>query len=88
LRSWSDAKDTRTMTRDLSHIPTLIASGTPMTIESRLEPGRHARVKNGPLLGMEGVVISRRGGDRLLVAVSFLQQGVLIEINDYQLEPL
>jgi hypothetical protein len=33
-------------------------------------------------------VVTRRGAERLLVAVQFLQQGVSIEINDYQLEPL
>ena len=80
------AADTKVMTSDLTGIRTLIAAGVAMTLESRLEPGRRVRVKNGSLMGMEGVVVSRRGRDRLLVAVEFLQQGVSVEISDFQVE--
>jgi transcriptional antiterminator RfaH len=76
------------LTRDLKSIRTLIESGVPLTIEGRLMPGRRVRVKSGLLMGLEGIVLSRRGEDRLLIAVHFLQQGVSIEINDFQVEPL
>jgi hypothetical protein len=46
------------------------------------------RIRTGPLAGMEGVVVKRRGGDRLLVVVKFLQQGASIQIEDFQVEPL
>jgi transcription antitermination factor NusG len=82
------ARDSQLMTRDLANIRSLIEAGVPMTLESRLEPGRRVRVKHGALMGMEGKIVSRRGGDRLLVAVEFLQQGVSIEISDFQVEPL
>ena len=82
------AVDNAVMTRDLANIRTMIEAGVPMTLESRLEPGRRVRIKKGALMGMEGTVVTRRGAERLLVAVQFLQQGVSIEINDYQLEPL
>ncbi len=75
-------------TRDLRNIRQLISSGEAVTIESRLEPGRRVRVKSGSLLGMEGTIVARRGMDRLLVSVEFLQQGVSIEIGDFQVEPL
>jgi transcriptional antiterminator RfaH len=76
------------MTRDLQQVRALIESGVPLTIEGRLQAGQRVRVKSGALLGLEGTVLSRRGEDRLLVAVQFLQQGVSIQINDYQLEPI
>lgn len=82
------AGDQLRMTSDLLNIRALIAAGAPLTVESRLEAGRRVRVKNGALAGMEGVIVTRRGSDRLLVAMEFLQQGVSIEINDYQVEPL
>jgi hypothetical protein len=37
-------------------------------------------------MGLEGVVIKRHGQDRLLVAVSFLQQGASIKIEDFEVE--
>lgn len=81
------ATETAIMTRDLTNIRSMIAAGIPMTVEARLEAGRRVRIKKGALMGMEGTIVTRRGGERLLVAVEFLQQGVSIEINDYQLEP-
>jgi transcriptional antiterminator RfaH len=78
----------QSITRDLRYVRSLIESGAPLTVEARLQPGQRVRVKHGALLDIEGVIVSRRGGERLLVAVEFLQQGVSIEIDDFQLEPI
>ena len=56
--------------------------------EARLEPGRRVRVRSGSMLGLEGTVVKRRGGDWLVVAVEFLQQGVSVLLEDFQVEPL
>lgn len=82
------AHDTAAMTVDLQNIRAMIETGVPLTVESRLEPGRRVRVKSGALQGLEGTIVCRRGCERLLVAVQFLQQGVSIEISDFQVEPL
>ena len=44
------------------------------------------RIRSGPLTGLEGLVIRRRGQDRLLVAVEFLQQGASVQIDDFEVE--
>jgi len=75
------------MTRDLQSVQALIESGVPLTTEGRLQPGDRVRVKSGLLMGLEGVIVSRRGEDRLLIAVNFLQQGVSVQISDFQVEP-
>ncbi|MFO0817914.1 MAG: hypothetical protein U1A77_08235 [Pirellulales bacterium] len=72
---------------DLVNLAALIAADVPLTVEKRLEPGRRVRVKSGPLMGLEGVIIQRRGTNRLLVAVTYLQQGVSVETNDFMVEP-
>jgi len=76
------------ITRDLRNVRSLIDSGAPLTVEARLQPGQRVRIKHGALLNVEGVIVSRRGGDRLVVNVDFLQQGVSILIDDFQLEPV
>jgi transcriptional antiterminator RfaH len=86
-QSWS-ASEADELTRDLRHVRTLIESGMPLTTEARLKPGQRVRIKNGLLMGLEGIVLSRRGEDRLLVAVHFLQQGVSVQISDFQVEPI
>ncbi len=83
-----DVEDTETLVYDLRQIQQLIASGAPLTVESRLEPGDRVRVKHGPFAGVEGTVLQRRGKTRLLVAVNFLQQGASVEVDDFYLEPI
>ena len=73
---------------DLTPVFQLITSNSPLTIERRLMPGRQVRVIAGPMIGMEGTVIQRRGGFRLLIAVNFMQQGASVAVDDYMVEPL
>jgi transcription antitermination factor NusG len=72
--------------RDLRQVHEVIESGAPLTVESRLEPGQQVRVKHGAFSGMEGKILQRRGGVRLLIAVNYLQQGISIEIDDMMVE--
>jgi transcriptional antiterminator RfaH len=74
--------------QDLLQISQLIASDAPLTVEKRLQPGQRVRVRNGPLVGMEGTLVTRRGRSKLLVLINFLGQGASVEINDFQLEPV
>ena len=81
-------EDETQLVLDLSNIHALIEKDAPLSMERRLEPGRRVRIKAGSLAGLEGVVVTRRRKCRLLVAVTYLQQGVSSEIDDCALEPL
>jgi transcription antitermination factor NusG len=72
----------------LSQLRRLIASGAPLTVETRLAPGDYVRVRHGPFAGLEGTVLRRRGQTRLMVSINFLQQGASVEIDDVCLEPV
>ena len=50
--------------------------------------GRRCRVTRGPFIGIEGVVASRLGVDRLVLQVSMLGQGAALEIDIDLLEPI
>ena len=76
------------LVRELQYFRQLIAADAPLTVESRLMPGRRVRVRQGPFAGIEGTVLVRRGKSRLLVSINFLQQGASVEIDDFQLEPV
>jgi transcription antitermination factor NusG len=80
--------DPEQLSHDLRQLRFLIDSGAPLTVESRLAPGRRVRVRRGTLMGLEGTVLKRRHTTRLLVAVNFLQQGASVEIEDCFLEPI
>lgn len=80
--------DQERLRRELVNVYSLIGSNAPLALESRLMPGDPVRIKTGSLRGLEGVVVKRHGKIRLLVAVTYLQQGVSVEIDDCALERL
>jgi transcriptional antiterminator RfaH len=83
-----DVHDGERMSHDLSQLQRLIASGAPLTLESRLAPGRRVRIRDGSLAGLEGTILKRQGAVRLLVAVNFLQQGASVAVEDCRVEPI
>jgi transcriptional antiterminator RfaH len=83
---WLPVDDDRLLLDDLRRIRQLVASDRPLTPEARLTEGHAVRVRSGPLAGLEGTVIRRKGDMRLVVAVRFLNQGASIELEDLDLE--
>lgn len=83
-----EVQDPQQLVADLQLIQLAIADGTPLTTESRIEPGQRIRVCRGPFQGYEGEVIRREGKTRLLLSIQFLEQGVSMEVDEAVLEPL
>ncbi|MBX9792128.1 MAG: antitermination protein NusG [Pirellulales bacterium] len=79
-------KNAAELVEDLKQIERLIASRAPLTVEKRLLPGQHVRIRAGALAGLEGTILFRRRESRLLVVVRFLQQGVSVDLDDFMLE--
>lgn len=71
---------------DLRQLQTVITAGVDLTPEGRLEVGTLVKVRSGPMEGVIGTIVERRGRKRLLVAVNFLQQGASVELNDVDVE--
>ncbi|MFO1020279.1 MAG: transcription termination/antitermination NusG family protein [Planctomycetales bacterium] len=80
------AGDGAKLTADLRQVKRLIDSGATITFEPVLEPGTPVRVTTGPFQGFEGRVLKRHSGDRLLVIVNYLQQGISVALEDSQVE--
>jgi transcription antitermination factor NusG len=86
ISRWLPVTDAAGLVADLRNIKRLVDADRPLTPEARLEAGQDVRVRSGPLAGVEGTIVRRRGGQRLLVAVRLLNQGVSIELEDVDLE--
>jgi transcription antitermination factor NusG len=46
-----------------------------------LKVGRCVRVKSGPFVGMEGRILRRKGGRRLVVSLDFIQSAIAVELD-------
>ena len=75
------------LTLELQRICRLIEVGEPLSPEARLMKGDPVRVRSGIFSGFEGMVIRRENATRLLVSVSFMNQGASVLLDDCQLEP-
>ena len=83
-----EVEDQQQLRTDLAQLHRLIVADSPLTAERRLDTGRKVRIKAGALAGVEGTVICRRGAERLLIAVNYLNQGVSVQIDDFLVEPI
>jgi transcription antitermination factor NusG len=50
--------------------------------------GEHIRLQNGPLRGIDGIILAHEGEDRLVVSVTLLQRSVAVQIERDWLAPL
>ncbi len=74
------------LARELSDLCRLIMSGAPLTPEEQLKPGDPARIISGSLMGLEGRVIKNCDGMRLIVGVTWLGQGVSVNVTPEMVE--
>lgn len=81
-----DVPDQHTLNRDLRQVHGILSSGLSVAPEPRMPVGAHVRILNGPLTGMEGVVIRRGKSDQFVALVHFLGSGVTVNLEDWQVE--
>jgi len=53
-----------------------------------LQAGRRVRVRSGPVEGLEGILVRRKEGARLVVSIEILMRAVALEIDEADVEPL
>ena len=75
---------------DLANTFELIRSGAPLSPEARLLPGMQAEICGGPLAGLRGKVIERRGTKtvKFFVEIKLLQQGSSVEVDASMIQPV
>lgn len=69
----------------LRQVEQLLASGLPITPEGHLVRGTKVILRNGPLAGLEGVIVRTASGRRFVVQVDFLQRGASVLVDDLDL---
>lgn len=52
-----------------------------------LQTGRRVRVCSGPVAGLEGILLRRKEGLRLVVSVEILMRAVAVEVDEADVEP-
>lgn len=74
------------MDRELRQILQVVDSGVAVDLYPGLRAGSACRITRGSLAGIEGVVIRRKGVSRVYVAVTFVGQSAVVEIDTADVE--
>jgi transcription antitermination factor NusG len=53
-----------------------------------LVAGKRVRINNGPLQGLEGTILRRKGKLRMIVSVDFLQRSIAVDLEPSDLRPI
>lgn len=73
---------------EIQALQAVTGSGLPTEPHAFLRAGIAVRVTCGPLAGLEGILESVKGRDRLVISVSLLQRSVSVEIDRQWVLPL
>jgi len=73
---------------EIAALQMLVSSGIPAQPWRFLHVGKRARIVHGALAGVEGVLVSFKGYDRLVLSISLLQRSVALEIDHDCVEPV
>jgi transcription antitermination factor NusG len=53
-----------------------------------LKVGTRVRITGGPMAGLEGILLRKRGKSRVVVSVDLIMRSVAMDIDAAQLEPV
>lgn len=65
-----------------------LASGASGKPHPYLTAGRRVRVRAGPLAGMQGILVRRKEGFRLVLSIDLIMQSVMLEVDEADIERL
>jgi transcription antitermination factor NusG len=73
---------------EITAIQRVVGSGASVGPWPFLKRGDRVRVERGAFSGVEGILVSERGVDRLILSVHMLQRSVSVEIDRSWIRPL
>jgi transcription antitermination factor NusG len=72
---------------DIHAIQNCLSYGNHVEPHPYLQAGRRARVRSGPLKGLEGIILRRKNKTRFVLSFEVIMRSVAVEIDDIDLVP-
>lgn len=73
---------------EINRLQAGLASGVGAEPHPYLTVGRRVRVKEGPLVGMEGILRQKKGQSRLIVSLTLIHRAIAVEVDVADIEAL
>jgi transcription antitermination factor NusG len=73
---------------EIERVRRMVESGAAVSPYPYMRVGQTVRIEQGPLTGVEGVLVQVKGKTRLVVSVNLLQRSVSAEIDRHSIRPV
>jgi transcription antitermination factor NusG len=83
-----DGSPTALPEQDIEVLRTSLADAVRAEPHPYLSAGRRVRMRSGPLAGMEGVLLRRKGSFRLVISIELIQRSVAVDADAADVEAL
>ena len=70
----------------IDSVRTLVERDVPWSPYPFLKIGQRVRIRGGALEGLEGILVSRRGNQTLVISVDAIQRSLAVRVEGYQVE--
>ena len=81
-----DGTPTEVPEEEIETLRITASSGVRAQPHAYLTEGRRVRLKTGPLTGMQGILLRRKGHFRLVVSIGLIQRAVALEVDRADVE--
>jgi transcription antitermination factor NusG len=65
-----------------------VEGGLAMQPHPYLQKGHLVRVRNGPMAGLEGILLRRKDKFRVVISIDLIMRSVVVEVDEGDIEPL
>lgn len=73
---------------EIEALRTGLASGVLASPHPFLTVGRRVRMKTGPLAGLQGILLRRKGKFRMVISIELIQRSVAVDAESADVEPI
>jgi transcription antitermination factor NusG len=73
---------------EMAAIKSAVNSGLPTQPWPFMQIGQRVRIENGPLCGLDGVLLNFRGRHRLVLSVTLLKRSIAVQVEDSWVTPI
>jgi transcription antitermination factor NusG len=73
---------------EMNSLITAVEAGVHLQLWPFLKIGQHVSIEEGPLRSLEGILISTKGSDQLILSISLLQRSIAVAVDRRSVRPL
>jgi transcription termination/antitermination protein NusG len=84
----TDRMGTPIPNEQIEAVRALVDEKLPYACHPYLRVGQRVRIRSGALNGVEGILLSRKADQKLIISIDAMQRSLAVQIDGYDIEPI